>query len=84
MIRVWKYVISPMNDVPDISTPEGAKLVHVGLHGKQIGLWFEVNPAEKHSIIRSFRVYGTGHPIEMGSHVGTVIMIPFVWHVYEL
>lgn len=84
MRQVWKYIVDITDGDQDINIPAGAKLVHVGPHGKRIGLWFEIDTQEKHSTIRSFRVFGTGHPIESGRHVGTVIIIPFVWHVYEM
>jgi len=29
-------------------------------------------------------VHGTGHLIDEGTHVGSTVSGPFVWHVYEL
>lgn len=83
MRQIWKYLINIIDDNQNIIMPTGARLVHVGQQHEQIGLWFEVDPQEKCSVSRSFRVFGTGHPIENGSHIGTVVMIPFVWHVYD-
>lgn len=84
MRQVWKYIVDITDGNQNITTPTGAKLVHVGPQGKRIGLWFEVDDQEPLTIIRSFCVFDTGHPIETGMYVGTVIMIPFVWHVYEV
>lgn len=90
MKEVWKYPIdtTAIADNQEIKIPIGSKLVHTGLQEKTICLWFEVNPKEKLYDARSFRVYGTGHPIENGSYIGTVIWpsitgTQFVWHIYE-
>lgn len=87
--QVWKYLVTISDNNQQLTIPSGAKLVYVGPQGKRIGLWFEVNTNETRREPRIFRVFGTGHPINGGdhtvsSHIGTVIMVPFVWHVYEI
>lgn len=84
MRQVWKYLISIYDHNQSIRMPTGAKLIHIGQQGRKVGLWFEVDPREKHYIIRHFRVFGTEHPIESGEHIGTVIITPYVLHVYEI
>lgn len=86
--QVWKYVLEITDSVQNIEMPAEAKLVHVGSQEERnICLWFEVNwshPKGEQSIIRAFRVHGTGHPIAMGNHIGTVVIMPLVWHIYEI
>lgn len=46
-------------------------------------LWFEVDPSRAPANA-TFRVFGTGHEIpDKCVHRGSVVINPFVWHVYE-
>ena len=81
--QVWKYLLVSDPGAQALKLPLGAKLLHVGPQGKRLGLWFEVDIEEKKEQLRTFRVFGTGHAIEGGTHVGTVVITPYVWHVYE-
>lgn len=87
MTTIWKYLINITDGDQKITTPACAKLIHIGQHNEQIGLWFEVDSNEETVVDNIFRIFGTGHWIKKGPkgrHVGTVIMEPFVWHVYQI
>ena len=82
---VWKYTID-IQDKVEFTMPAGSTVIHVapcGTSPMAIDLWFDADPARDLEW-RTFHVHGTGHPIAIDSwHVGSVIMHPFVWHVYE-
>lgn len=89
---IYKYLI-PLRASEVVHTfdlPQGAKVVHVGAQDQEnVLIWVEQQEkAFAHGVRqRSFRVYGTGHPIdpvEVKEHVGSVVIDPFVWHVYEV
>jgi hypothetical protein len=87
MRTIWKFPIEL--EVFSEMLHEGYEVLHVGLQegldGKSIPcLWVEVEttrPARP----AFFRIYGTGHPIDsVARHLGTWIVPPFVWHLYEV
>ncbi len=87
--RVWKYALTLTDNFQDHEMPENARIIHVGEQGGAIMLWVEAKiPMSGDPPIRQvrriFRVHGTGHPITVGEYVGTAIMSPLVWHVYEI
>jgi len=82
--QIYKYIVPVRSGNQECQMPVGAKIVHVGMQGrKRIGIWCEVDTCEKCQCSRLFQVYGTGQDIGSGTYLGTVIDIPFVWHVYE-
>ena len=99
---VYRYPVHLNDDLQSIDMPNDARIVHVGIKGDDpdtVNLWAEVRIDENNMIragakteTRSFRVFGTGHPIQNPTdgrkyeYVGTAIMDnpSFVWHVYEL
>ena len=85
MKSVWKYLFKP-NDIIVLSMPEGAKPLSVQVQGSLLCLWAIVDTT-KEKTPRTFRVFGTGHPIDDDAlaFVGTVQMYDgkLVWHVFE-
>lgn len=79
---IWKYELEIV-DEQVIKVPRGAKFLSVAEQGGKLCLWAEVNPAEA-AVGRGVTIVGTGNPLfdGVGSFVGTVVMPPFVWHVY--
>lgn len=65
----------------------GAVLIDVGQDTRDsdsIALWFIVDDAQQATVVRTFHIVGTGHPIPPRTkHVGSVLMPPFKWHVFE-
>lgn len=64
-----------------------ARLIHVDRDTRSpdsIALWFEVNNHLPADTVRTFHIVGTGHPVPSRTkHVGSVVMPPYVWHVFE-
>lgn len=83
---IWKFPIDIEFDRQTIEVPAGASIIHVGLDpAGQPCVWAEVEPhVEK--IEREIFIRGTGHPIDKvkGSHRGSFVHGPFVWHVYSI
>lgn len=81
MKTVYKYSVS-VDTV--LMMPVGAKILHCDSQGSEKCLWVEVDnesPLEE----RRFAAIGTGHAVPPGGvHVGTGLVGPFVWHLYEL
>lgn len=80
---IHKVSFDQLQDEYTIALPEGAKVVHVGAQEDRITLWYEHNAAPY--VPRKFYIHGTGHhiPDDGRQHRGTVMMHPFVWHIYE-
>jgi len=73
LVDGWQAVVLPGYAGVALVAPQEGEL-HVWVHVDKSGLEKTVN----------FKVTGTGHPSpEDGKHVGSVIMRPFVWHVWE-
>lgn len=82
-IVIWKYKLEVANS-QILALPLGAKILHMGNQDGIICLWVEVTDAE-HFVERMFYVVGTGRPFDLGkvTYLGTVLVDPSVWHVYE-
>jgi hypothetical protein len=84
MRTIWKYRLEVSDDVQSLSIPREAKIVAVGNQEGSITLWAEVAPG-RFTEARTFAIHGTGHPIASDEdYIGTAIVPPFVWHVYEV
>lgn len=71
----------------EVDIPAGAVFRHFGTDGQgqrlKFWMWFEVETDEK-LMSRSFRIVGTGDKIpERTVYRGTVLVPPFVWHLFE-
>lgn len=67
--------------------PKDAQILSVANQDGTLCLWAKVD-ASKQVETRFIEIIGTGNPIpqDMGvdrSFIGTVLMDPFVWHVFE-
>ena len=82
---IWKYELE-ITDRQTILMPGGAKILAVGDQDGTLCLWAECDPGNL-GLDRVIAIVGTGHPMPgMGRpvHIGTVLMPPFVWHVFEV
>ena len=85
---IWKYEIE-IRDNHVIDIPAHGEILHLGVQNEQVYIWVKVNPYNK-GVKRTFRVCGTGHPIEEReyetlSHIGTFqFNNGFVGHVFEI
>ena len=82
--KVFKYGLMPApGHVQETPMPRGAHIIHAVEQRNVICLWAEVDENEEMET-RLFQVLGTNHEIDSSAtHLGTVQMPPFVWHVYE-
>lgn len=83
---IWKYELNPYPGDQLINIDKKAAILSVGVQNKTIQLWAKVDPGavlDQHI----FRIIGTGHQMleedYPGRYIGTVILEPFVWHVYD-
>ncbi len=86
-MRVLKWPVHVDDDTPQ--QVGGGTIVHVGLdpaHGGRpdhLAVWTEeiATPTSP----RAVTVHGTGQEIPTSRmHVGSVVVPPYVWHIYEL
>lgn len=83
MTRIYKYPLQ-ISDEQMISMPRRSIIRFVGPQDGVLCLWAEVPADEDRFVGRTFYIHGTGHTIPQGRrYVGSAVMPPFVWHVYE-
>lgn len=86
MKTIYKYPLE-LVDYQTVEMPVGSKILSVADQGGVLCLWAHVtasNPSAK----RMFEIAGTGKPFPPNDgavrvFLGTVVMNPFVWHVFE-
>lgn len=88
MLRVYKYRLA-LRDKQQVQLPAGAASLSVQEQNGELCLWALVDPAEKKTETRTFRVHGTGHDInaaDLVGYIGTVQQsaLSLVWHVFEV
>lgn len=89
MRTIYKYPLELGNCIVNI--PVGSRILSVGSQRGTVCLWAEVDKISPYTgkepalIERKFCVIGTGHPLPNNLiYIDTVVMEPFVWHVYEI
>lgn len=82
MRTIWKYELQ-ITDDQDLSVPEGTLPLAVGDQGGRLMLWCMVFTALPSTLLH-VRIHGSGHPLKDDDppYIGTVVMPPFVWHVF--
>lgn len=83
MKTIWKFPLE-VTDRQSIELPAQYEFLSVADQGGQLCLWAEVETTGE-SVVRTIWIVGTGNPIPKvaAAFIGTVLMPPFVWHVYE-
>lgn len=85
---IYKYPLQ-ITDHQLVKMPLDSDVLSVDEHRGQLCLWAMVDPQSRDVIQRRIEIIGTGNPIpELQSifrrqFIGTVVMDPFVWHVFE-
>lgn len=79
---IWKWVLM-MDDHQEINVRKGIKWLHVGNQGRNLCIWGMVDENAPKATAK-IRIIGTGNDFEenVGRHLGTAIIDPFVWHVF--
>lgn len=84
MQSIWKYELE-IADYQEIMIPSGADIISVGNQRGILCLWARVDHSkEKKS--RRIMIVGTGQGhdnLPMERFIGTVIVEPYVWHVFD-
>jgi hypothetical protein len=87
--KIFKYELE-ITDSPTLNLPVDANFLAIDQQNGSICLWFVVDPEQKEMKERQFRIIGTGHEIQMGAEhdtlhfLKTLVMAPFVWHVFAV
>lgn len=84
MKTIHKYRLGSVPGAP-IMLRRGATILHVGADpGGGAAVWALIETAEPLVPVK-FCVIGTGAPLEADCpiHVGTLVMPPYVWHVFR-
>lgn len=81
--RIFKYPLE-ITDTQEISMPAGAKILSVANQRGMLCLWALCDPKAKRDS-RTIEIVGTGNPWDDRDSVfiGSVVIEPFVWHVFE-
>lgn len=84
---IWKQQLSVV-DVQTIYIPRGAEILSVANQDGLLCMWFVCDP-DGQPTKRTIEIIGTGHRFEANStsltrkFIGTAIIGPFAWHVFE-
>jgi hypothetical protein len=85
MQAVWKETLS-LTVSQGIEVPEGAKMLHAGLQGGLVCVWFQCDP-EAPKTVRTILMVGTGHKevSDNARYLGTVLLHggSLVLHIFE-
>jgi len=84
--RIWKYELE-LSSIQAIEMPVGAEILSVGNQEGILAIWAMVD-ATGDKEQRYIEIIGTGDQVPTGmgvdhKFIGTVLMSPFVWHVFE-
>lgn len=84
MKTVYKYPVN-LDDRVAVEMPVGATILSLQMQNSMPCLWCLVDPGAPREH-RSFRWFGTGHPIEAAdaAFVGTIQAGPLVFHLFEV
>ena len=87
---VYKYEL-PITDYVEKMLPKRAQILKVGVQRDIICIWALISVKEPEREIRTFRIAGTGHPIDeaellKSKYLDTVMIFDgkLVFHVFEL
>ena len=84
MKTIFRYQLEIVDhQIIRVPIGESGKVLGVAEQGGKLCMWFEVDSEwGEHNV--EVIIVGTGNPLpcEKMDYVGTVVMNPFVWHVY--
>lgn len=81
---IWKYELE-VTDRQIVRMPVAADLLSVANQRGKLCLWAMVDPENPNKVERDIEIIGTGNSMPEGrrSFIGTAVIDPFVWHVFE-
>lgn len=84
MHTIYKYPIR-VTDFQEVMMPKGAKILSTEFQNAALCIWAMVD-TEAEDEPRVIEIHGTGNPVcptNKREFIGTVLMGPLVWHVFE-
>jgi len=87
MKTIWKFKLN-ITESQEIKVPEGTQILSAGIDPEgSLCVWGVVD-TENALTDRFIYIVGTGNPIDRVffndyTFIGSVLMQPFVWHVFE-
>lgn len=89
MKTIYKYPLT-LESFTEVAMPVEAEILDIQMQYDVICIWALVDP-ENRLVTRKFRIFGTGHPIEMKDLDSLVYLKTvktrtelFIWHVFEV
>jgi len=80
---IWKVHLNVVDGWQGTTLPGYKGVAFVGSQDGELHLWVHVDASKPEETV-NYKVTGTGHPAPNdGKYVGSAIMPPFVWHVWE-
>ena len=84
---IYKYELE-ITTAQTVTLPEDRVILSVANQNGKLCMWVDVNKEYDSTDDLTIYLFGTGHPIpsylkRAMIFVGTVIIDPFVWHVYR-
>jgi len=88
METIWKFPLKITDGAQLVPMPKDAEVLCVDVQRGVICIWTLVE-SEAPTEIRKFRIYGTGHEMDINEdvvYIGSVQMLggALVWHVFEV
>ncbi len=84
-MTIWKFPFEITRTV-ELQMPVGAHVLHVECQQGVPCVWALVDQGAK-QVVHRFQLLGSGRDIDggaqLGRHIGTFLMHPFVWHLFE-
>lgn len=84
MSRIWKHQLHII-DLQSVNLPYGSRIISAANQNGILTIWSMVDPSQP-TCTRHIEIFGTGHQIDetvSRRFIGTVLIDPFVWHVFE-
>ncbi len=80
---IWEYVLE-ITDTQVLEMPKGAEILSVANQRGKLCLWAACDP-DKVPEQRTIEIVGTGNSAIFcrRKFIGTVLQVPFVWHIFE-
>ena len=87
-LRIFKYELR-VTDRQILKLPIDRKILHVDNQRGSLCLWVLLDNDQPLISDCEIEIIGTGNPLpydrwEVRNHIGSVIIDPFVWHVFEI
>ena len=82
---IHKFPLANPGGVSAVWMPDNANIIKAADQEGVLCLWAEVDSSDAALGVRLFHVVGTGQRLPNGNiqYIDTVVVPPYVWHIYE-